>query len=123
MDLPGYGYATASLKIKKNWQTLISEYLQYSSNLKRLFLLINAQHGITSLDRVAMQFLDDIVVNYQLVLTKIDKVNSLNISDYDVTEQHPAMFPQIIATSAKNHDGIISLRQMMTDYINSRQQN
>ena len=45
VDLPGYGYATASEEIKAKWGTMIEHYLHTSKRLKAVFLLIDIRHG------------------------------------------------------------------------------
>ena len=44
VDLPGYGYANVSLKVKKQWGKMIERYLHESQVLKAVFLLIDIRH-------------------------------------------------------------------------------
>ena len=43
VDLPGYGYANASVKVKAKWGKMIERYLHTSKQLKAVFLLIDEQ--------------------------------------------------------------------------------
>lgn len=44
VDLPGYGYANASVEVKAKWGKMIERYLQKSEMLKEVFLLIDIRH-------------------------------------------------------------------------------
>ncbi|MEX1060691.1 MAG: ribosome biogenesis GTP-binding protein YihA/YsxC, partial [Methyloceanibacter sp.] len=73
VDMPGYGYARASKAAIKGWTRLIGDYLKGRRELKRVFLLIDARHGIKPNDEETMKLLDEAAVSYQVVLTKADK--------------------------------------------------
>ena len=79
VDLPGYGYAKASKDRRSDWQTLIKSYIAERHSLKRVFTLVDARHGLKDNDREFFSFLDTYAVNYQIVLTKIDKVKKTEI--------------------------------------------
>src|SRR5215813_11520059 len=70
VDMPGYGYARASESEIKGWTRLIRDYLKGRRELKRVFLLIDARHGIKPNDKETMELLDEAAVSYQVVLTK-----------------------------------------------------
>ena len=44
VDLPGYGYATANVKVRQKWGEMIERYLNTSEALKAVFLLIDIRH-------------------------------------------------------------------------------
>jgi GTP-binding protein len=115
VDMPGYGYARAPKSAVKEWTRLIGEYLRGRRELKRVFLLIDARHGIKPNDRETMKLLDEAAVSYQAVLTKADKpkASELEALAAKVTEElakHPAAYPQVLATSARTGSGIPELR-------------
>jgi GTP-binding protein len=115
VDMPGYGYARASKAAVKGWTRLIGDYLKGRRELKRVFLLIDARHGIKPNDRETMTLLDEAAVSYQAVLTKADKpkASELEAVTAEVRAElakRPAAFPQIIVTSARMGDGIKELR-------------
>ena len=75
VDMPGYGYAKAPKKAVANpWNALIHAYLRGRASLKRVFILVDARHGIKPTDETVMNELDRAAVSYQVVLTKADKV-------------------------------------------------
>ncbi|MCY4305164.1 MAG: ribosome biogenesis GTP-binding protein YihA/YsxC [Aestuariivita sp.] len=119
VDLPGYGFANAPLQSVRKWQTLVKQYLAGRPNLRRTFLLIDARHGIMKIDEEILMLLDQSAVSFQVILTKADKVKSL---DYTcVLEQirkklssHPAAFPELLISSSQQGTGITTLRTVIT---------
>ncbi len=79
--MPGYGYARASKAAVKGWTRLIRDYLRGRRELKRVFLLIDARHGIKANDKETMKLLDEAAVSYQVVLTKADKPKASELAD------------------------------------------
>ncbi|MGI9387306.1 MAG: ribosome biogenesis GTP-binding protein YihA/YsxC, partial [Methyloligellaceae bacterium] len=115
VDLPGYGYARAARSQVKGWTRLIHAYLLGRPNLRRLCLLIDGRHGLKDSDREIMALLDAAAVNYQIVLTKIDKVPEAvlrSITSRLISESaiHPACHPEVLPTSAHDKIGIPDLR-------------
>src|SRR5690242_20212726 len=80
VDMPGYGYARAAKAQVKGWTRLIGDYLKGRRELKRVFLLIDARHGIKPNDKETMKLLDEAAVSYQVVLTKADKPKAAELS-------------------------------------------
>ena len=115
VDLPGYGYANAPLPVVEKWQKLLKSYLAGRQTLRRAFVLVDARHGIKTVDEEIMSLLDSAAVTFQCVLTKTDKVKPKELEK--VLEQvraklapHPAAFPELILTSSEKGDGIATLR-------------
>ena len=50
VDMPGYGYAAAPKDIVKAWTKLIHDYLLGRANLARVYVLIDARHGLKDAD-------------------------------------------------------------------------
>ena len=75
VDMPGYGYAEAPKDQVDKWTELVFSYLQGRVTLKRVFLLIDARHGIKKNDEEVLTLLDKAAVSYQIVLTKADKLH------------------------------------------------
>ncbi len=115
VDLPGYGYAKAGRADIERWTTLTREYLRGRPSLKRVILLIDARHGLKPHDSDVMDGLDNSAVNYQVVLTKADKIKpteaeALIAATAKLIAKRPAAHPEIIATSAETGQGIELLR-------------
>lgn len=120
VDLPGYGYAKVSKTMVASWTRLLKAYLKGRVTLRRACVLVDARHGIKPGDGEIMDLLDQAAVPYQIVLTKADKVRSGEL-DRRVAEitaalkAHPAAFPDILATSARDGAGIATLRATLAD--------
>ncbi len=115
VDMPGYGYAKAPKAQVKGWNELIYAYLRGRPQLKRVFLLIDARHGIKNTDKDVLALMDEMAVSYQVVLTKIDKINAAQLQRVHTETaaqiaKHPAAHPEIIATSSQKRLGISELR-------------
>lgn len=115
VDMPGYGFARAPRGKVERWTRFIFDYLRGRASLKRVFLLIDARHGIKQIDRDAMDTLDKAAVSYQIVLTKIDKIGKTKVEPLlnavlDEIKKRGAAFPEVIATSAEDGTGLDELR-------------
>ena len=75
VDLPGYGFAKVSKKIKDEWQKYIEAYIVNNDQLKCLFLLMDARHGIKDNDFEMLSWLEHRELAYRIIFTKIDKLN------------------------------------------------
>jgi GTP-binding protein len=126
VDMPGYGYAAAPKAKVAAWTALIHRFLQGRSTLARVYVLIDARHGLKDVDLDVFKTLDKAAVSYQLVLTKADQVKrgelDARIADTAAAiAKHPAAFPEILATSSKSGDGIADLRAAMARLLRERQ--
>jgi GTP-binding protein len=118
VDMPGYGYAQAPKEQVDQWTKLVFDYLRGRATLKRVYVLIDARHGIKPNDEEVLDLLDKAAVSYQLVLTKTDKIKAAGvprlISDtLAKIVKHPAAFPEVLATSSEKGAGIEELRAAM----------
>ena len=115
VDMPGYGFAEAPKDLVKQWKRLINDYLRGRAVLKRALVLVDGRHGLKDVDREIMTMLDEAAVNYQLVLTKADKVKPTEFAaTREKVEQearkHPAAHPEVLATSSETGEGVAELR-------------
>ena len=122
VDLPGYGYANAPIKVVEKWQNLLKQYLAGRQSLRRAFMLVDGRHGVKKVDEDIMSLLDSSAVTFQLVLTKLDKVKGKDrdsILDQVRTslQKHPAAFPEIILTSSEKGWGIQTLRSVIAKLV------
>lgn len=118
VDLPGYGFANAPVKVVEKWQRLLKAYLSGRQTLRRAFVLIDARHGVKSVDDEIMALLDRAAVTFQCVLTKTDKVKGADLDrslarTREALAKHPAAFPELVLTSSEKGDGIATLRAII----------
>ena len=77
VDMPGYGYATAPEgEGRRNGRSSSSTICRGRVTLKRVYVLIDARHGIKKNDDEVLCLLDKAAVSYQIVLTKTDKIKA-----------------------------------------------
>ena len=115
VDLPGYGYAKASKDKRSDWQGLIKSYIAKRRSLKRVFTLVDARHGLKENDEEFFSFLDTYAVNYQIILTKIDKVKKPDMPKLlakvnEKIKEHPACNTEFFLASAIKKYGIGEIR-------------
>ncbi|PLW76194.1 ribosome biogenesis GTP-binding protein YihA/YsxC [Cohaesibacter celericrescens] len=117
-DMPGYGYAKASKKEVAAWNQLILDYLKGRPNLRRVYVLVDSRHGLKQSDLDVMTTLDKAAVNYQVILTKVDKTKLSELTKTLVKvklgiKKRPAAHPEVLLTSAEKKIGITLLRAQM----------
>lgn len=122
VDLPGYGFAEAPLPIVEKWQRLLKAYLSGRQTLRRVFVLIDARHGIKQVDQDILKRLGQSAVTFQVILTKIDKLKKGDIEKViaqvsDGLAKHPAAFPEILLTSSEKGEGIPTLRAIIAGLV------
>lgn len=115
VDMPGYGFAKAPLKVVDAWKRLVRDYLRGRVELKRTLVLIDSRHGVKDVDRDMMKMLDEAAVGYRLVLTKADKIKASELEAVLAATQiearkHPAAYPVVHVTSSEKGMGIEELR-------------
>ena len=123
VDMPGYGYAAAAKAKVKAWTALIHAFLKGRANLARVYLLIDARHGLKATDEPVLQLLDQTGVNYQVVLTKGDEVKD-PAPGFAATRaaiaQHAAAHPDLMLTSARTGAGVPELRAAIARLVKER---
>jgi GTP-binding protein len=123
VDMPGYGYASAPKEKVDEWTKLVFDYLQGRVTLKRVYLLIDARHGIKKNDDEVLSLLDKAAVSYQVVLTKTDKIKApavpkLIAETLENIRRRPAAFPEVLATSSEKNEGLDELRAAIALAVN-----
>jgi GTP-binding protein len=74
VDLPGYGYARVSERVKLQWQTLMTDYLHRRRSLAGLVLVMDVRHPLTAFDRQLLTWSGESRLPVLLLLTKGDKL-------------------------------------------------
>ncbi|MGH6765356.1 MAG: ribosome biogenesis GTP-binding protein YihA/YsxC [Bradyrhizobium sp.] len=125
VDMPGYGYASAPKARVASWTALIHKYLQGRSTLARVYLLIDARHGLKEVDLDVLKTLDKSAVSYQLLLTKADQVKPAELETCTAATtaalaRHPAAFPEVLTTSSRTGAGLPELRAAMVRLLGER---
>jgi GTP-binding protein len=125
VDMPGYGYAAAPKAKVASWTALIHQFLQGRATLARVYVLIDARHGLKDVDLDVLKTLDKAAVSYQVILTKADQVKPPELEarmaeTLAALAKHPAAFPQVLATSSRSGEGMPELRAAMVRLLEER---
>jgi GTP-binding protein len=125
VDMPGYGYASAPKAKVASWTALIHSFLQGRGNLARVYLLVDARHGLKPVDLDVLKTLDKSAVSYQVVLTKADQVKPAELqaclaATAAALAKHPAAFPEVLVTSSHTGAGMAELRAAMARLLRER---
>jgi GTP-binding protein len=115
VDMPGYGYAAAAKSKVAAWTALIGAYLRGRANLARVYVLVDARHGLKPTDDPMFDVLRQAAVSYQIVLTKSDAIKpaelSSRIAEVEAAlAKRPGAFPGVLTTSAHAGTGLEELR-------------
>ena len=120
VDLPGYGYARASIREARAWGRLVEAYLRSRRNLRRAYVLVDARRGIGALDHTYMSLLDEAGISHRTVATKMDKIRPSRQGASDAALEaalaaHPAARAGVLRTSATRRSGLEALRRDILD--------
>lgn len=80
VDLPGYGFAKASLTEQNNWAKFINKYLETSEMIEEIVMIIDIRHEPSEKDKQMFSW----IVNNSgfepiIVATKLDKIKKSEI--------------------------------------------
>jgi GTP-binding protein len=125
VDMPGYGYAAVSKSRVAAWTDLIHAYLRGRSNLARVYVLVDARHGLKDTDDGVLEALGRAAVSHEIVLTKCDAVKPRELEERVAATRaalakRPAAFPDVLATSSHDGAGIPELRAAIARLLRER---
>jgi GTP-binding protein len=115
VDMPGYGHAAAAKSKIASWTHLIEQFLRGRANLARVYVLVDARHGLKEIDEGVLKVLSASAVSHQVVLTKAEAVKPSELegriaNTEAALKKFAATFPSVIATSAHDGSGLTDLR-------------
>lgn len=82
VDLPGYGYAKASVEVKAKWGKMIERYLHKSTMLKCVFLLVDIRHEPSENDRLMYEWILSNGYHPVVIATKLDKLKRSQVQKH-----------------------------------------
>ena len=118
VDLPGYGYATVSKKIKEDIKKIHEDYFKLRKELLYTLLLIDIRHDIQKKDVEFMEFLISNYCPFVIIFTKSDKLknNKLEKQVENLKKQLSKYwedFPKMFITSSKTKIGISEIHRFI----------
>ena len=125
VDLPGYGYAKRSEKEIRKATSLITDYVLGREELKKIYLLIDSRVGIQTADGEFITFFNQHNIHYQIILTKIDKVNKKELETLEKLltlffQPYTNVSNQILKVSSKDNLNIHVIRNTMYQDFNKK---
>lgn len=120
VDLPGYGFAKMPKTVASRVQRLLHSYLRGRAELRRAFVLVDSRRGIGPADKAFCEQLGASAVNFQIVLTKADKVSAggwqaLEAQIRETLNEYPAARPDPILTSSRTGEGLDELKATIAE--------
>ena len=74
VDLPGYGFARVSGKMRDHWADLMAEYFETRASLRGMFLVVDIRRRLTDFDHRMLAFAEAVGLPVHVLLTKADKL-------------------------------------------------
>lgn len=127
IDLPGYGYAKVTPAQKMHWQRVLASYLRERQSLRGLVLIVDIRRGLSDLDWVLLDSLDQRAgppLWVHVLLTKADKLSRMVANTHlrqaqgDLEKRGLAVTLQTF--SALQRDGVDDLRQLLMEWFAQR---
>ena len=120
VDLPGYGYANASEKVKAGGGKMIERYLRTSRQLRMVFLLVDIRHDPTKDDVHMYRWIVENGFYPAVIATKLDKIKKSQVSKHlkavrqvlDLPEETP-----LIPWSAETKEGRDQIWALIEQYV------
>ena len=126
VDLPGYGYATAGVKVKQQWGKMIENYLHTSRKLTAVFLLIDIRHEPSDNDVMMFDWVLAAGFTPYVIATKSDKIKRSQIAKQTAmirrtikeksTVSHDVSF-EVIPFSGLNKSGRDDIYKVIEEYL------
>ena len=120
VDLPGYGYAKVSERMRRSWAAMVEGYLRDREMLRAVVMIVDARHPPTPLDQELRAWLCAARIPHVAVLTKADKVSrggrrrSREIAAAALKMRDPE---QVLFFSAVTGEGERELWQHLAQYL------
>ena len=124
VDLPGYGYARVSKKLKNTFQKFITDYFEKREQLVCAFVLIDIRLEAQKIDLEFINYLGEIEIPFCIIFTKADKIGKTKIDSHIAAYKKAVLannweeMPQYFVTSATENTGKESVLEFI-DEINS----
>ena len=120
VDLPGYGFAKISKKMREELHKMISNYVTKREALACLFVLIDARHEPMQIDLDFLEFLGEEGVPFSVVFTKTDKIDQSTVHENVAKFKNKMLeiwevVPPFFLTSAEKNRG----KTELLEYIHS----
>lgn len=120
VDMPGYGFAARDQEEMLSWAALIEDYLATRPNLKGVVLLMDVQRPWTDQEEQVKQFVTESHLPLLLVLTRADKLKSLELKKKLHEIQQVAQVPTFAISNTKKTGLEVVLKYLFTEWMKSQ---
>lgn len=119
VDLPGYGFASASKNLVSSWDRVMNDFFVDNRNLRLVLLLLDSRHIPTDLDIEMLDYLAENEIPHVVILTKADKLSKseLNNNINKIAQVIRHNKDVIIPTSAQKKLGTDKICEILNQYI------
>lgn len=120
VDLPGYGYTAANVKVKEQWGKMVERYLQKSRMLKAVFLLVDIRHEPSANDIMMYDWMRHYGFQPIIVATKLDKIKKSQLQKHIKmikTGLHAEADTVLIPYSALTKQGREEIYGLLDEYL------
>ena len=118
VDLPGYGFAKVSKKMRNHWDSVLSAYLLERDALRGLVIVVDIRRGITDLDQALIDMMGD-SLPLHILLTKSDKLSKSAIQKAVASTRERLHGPgkSVSSLSILNRQGLEQLEEIIRDWL------
>ena len=121
VDLPGYGYAKASIEEQNNWAIFINKYLKTSDMIEEIILIVDIRHKPSEKDCQMFSFIVS-ATGYEpiVVATKLDKIKKSEVNkniEMIRNELGATDDCEIIPFSAEKKDGVKDVLRILSSIV------
>jgi GTP-binding protein len=122
IDLPGYGFAKVSPKVRELWKKMMEECIIERESKKVVCIIIDAFVGPTELDFDMAHWLSKYGIPFKIVANKCDKVFK-DVAESDIKNKIVECFgidkSNVFVVSAKKRRGFGKLQIDVVDFLMS----
>jgi GTP-binding protein len=116
VDIPGYGYANVSKKQLQIFSKMLGDYFSKRNNLDLAILLLDIRRKLSNDDFLMISYLQENKINYQIVATKLDKVNQKEKAAFIKEIKIKLNKNNIILYSAINKTNLRAIKNLFSNY-------
>ena len=118
VDFPGYGYAKRSIVERNKIIKRIFWYVEFSNaRPKAVFLIIDANVGLTTLDRDMIKILEENKHHIVIIANKIDKLAKSAVEKQLSSIKKEVQDIPVLGYSAKTNDGKDELIRKIASFV------
>ncbi|MBS2097124.1 ribosome biogenesis GTP-binding protein YihA/YsxC [Carboxylicivirga linearis] len=123
VDLPGYGYAKVSKKLRSGFSKIILDYIGNRENMMCLFVLIDSRLPAQKADVDFMNLMVENGIPISIIFTKTDKLNQKQYAENMKAYEQELLklweeLPPVFYSSAVNGEGTDEILSFIEDINN-----